>query len=60
VEKTATYFLALVSDEVPVIEQDEVHEGGWFTLPQAQDRLTHTQAKIMLEKIQRDLHVSPV
>lgn len=50
VEKSVTYFPALVSGEV-LLQEQEVREGGWFPYEQALKRLTFQEARNLCKQL---------
>lgn len=52
IQKQTFYFLGLVTHKHFTIQEREVMEAGWFILDDAPSKLTHTQAKEMLIRVQ--------
>jgi bis(5'-nucleosidyl)-tetraphosphatase len=55
VEKTSTYYVALVDDATFTIQPEEVKEAGWFAIEDARERLTFPDYKVLLNEAVRIL-----
>jgi 8-oxo-dGTP pyrophosphatase MutT (NUDIX family) len=53
-DKTVTYFLAEVAGEVSV-QAEEVADFGWFSLPEAENRITFPELKSLWLKVEKRL-----
>lgn len=49
-DKTVTYFFALVSGK-ETLQEEEIQNGGWFTLDEAIDKMTFVEGKNLCKKI---------
>lgn len=54
VEKTVTYFLALVDGEIK-LQEEEIEAGKWVTLDKAKEILTFAEAKAVCNQVQKIL-----
>ncbi len=50
IDKTVEYFIALVSGQV-CLQQEEIHDGGWYTFSEASDRVTYPKMKALLVQV---------
>ncbi len=48
IKKTVSYFVGAAASHAYTLDSTEVHEGGWFTLKEALDRLTHEKSRAVL------------
>jgi ADP-ribose pyrophosphatase YjhB (NUDIX family) len=48
IEKQVTYYVGIVAEGDPFVEEDEVKEAGWFTAAEALERLTFQRTKEIL------------
>ncbi len=49
VEKTSTYYIGFVTDTAFRIQPEEVKEAGWFSILEAQEKLTFPNYKKLLD-----------
>lgn len=52
VYKQVFYFIAEVGGDV-VLQKEEIHDGGWFAIPEAVSRITHQEGKTLLLQIEK-------
>jgi 8-oxo-dGTP pyrophosphatase MutT (NUDIX family) len=50
VEKTSTYFVALMREKAFLVQLEEVREAGWFTIGTARERITFPDYKKLLDE----------
>jgi len=55
INKKVVYFLGTATSKEFTIQEDEVQDAGWFTFEEAQEKLTHDNAKLMLATIEADV-----
>lgn len=55
VHKKSLYYLGFIENCVCTLQQEEVKDAGWFTFKEAEEKLTHAQAKVMLKEVERDI-----
>jgi 8-oxo-dGTP pyrophosphatase MutT (NUDIX family) len=55
IEKRVDFFIGIIEHPEYALQADEVREAGWFTVPEARERLTHEQPKAVLEAVASDL-----
>lgn len=54
VDKRVLYFIAEVEGEV-CLQPEEINAGQWFALPEAMDRLTHAEGRVILTEVSQIL-----
>ena len=54
IDKTASYFAGEVSEGQWKVQEDEVHEAGWFSFEEARKVLTFDAAKDILDAVEHD------
>ncbi|MBU6384173.1 MAG: NUDIX domain-containing protein [Verrucomicrobia bacterium] len=52
--KQVLYYIAEVGGEV-MLQKEEIHDGGWFSFPEAVARVTHQEGKTLLAQIEKML-----
>lgn len=52
--KQVLYFIAEVGGDV-ILQKEEIHDGGWFPIPEAISRVTHQEGKMLLVQIEKIL-----
>ena len=55
INKKVLYFQGIATSKEYKIQEDEVKEAGWYSFADATKKLTHSQAKDMLKKVEEDI-----
>lgn len=55
IDKKVLYYVGIIESSAFCIQAEEVKEAGWFTFVEADEKLSHQRAKIMLTQIKSDL-----
>jgi len=59
INKKVVYYRGIAKWREYMIQKDEVESAGWFTFKQAQEKVTHEKARLLLAQIEADLAVLP-
>jgi 8-oxo-dGTP pyrophosphatase MutT (NUDIX family) len=50
IEKVVVFFIGIITDAKPVLDEREVTEAGWYTLEEAEERLDYKATKKMYQQ----------
>lgn len=51
ITKTVSYYLGYIENRAATLQASEVHDGGWFTLPLARERISFENKRVFIDEL---------